>query len=152
MSGLPQVRVPPGSPPAPPALPRGWAVRFDPTEDRTTALLQVQFTEPDGSVPTTTVDELLIGRMREDFIHEGDARHAVVSGYCSSALAEGVLVDASLGRMTLVPAVMALFGKAAWWMPRWLDRVLPDVDIEGANLRTGDAPATAPPPPGTGRS
>ncbi|GAB3444165.1 hypothetical protein GCM10027570_13250 [Streptomonospora sediminis] len=55
------------------------------------------------------------------------------------ALAVGVLVDAFLVRMTLVPAVMALFGKAAWWLPRWLARVLPDVDIEGAGLRTGTA-------------
>ncbi len=52
------------------------------------------------------------------------------------ALTVGVLVDAFLVRMTLVPAVMALFGKAAWWLPRWMERVLPNVDIEGENLRT----------------
>ncbi|MFD7364619.1 MMPL family transporter [Nocardiopsis alba] len=52
------------------------------------------------------------------------------------ALTIGVLVDAFLVRMTLVPAVMALFGKAAWWLPRWMERVLPNVDIEGENLRT----------------
>ncbi|MEA9985964.1 MMPL family transporter [Subtercola sp. RTI3] len=50
------------------------------------------------------------------------------------ALAVGVLVDAFVVRMTLVPAVMRLFGDAAWWLPRWLDRILPDADIEGASL------------------
>lgn len=37
--------------------------------------------------------------------------------------------------MTLVPAVMSVLGRAAWWLPRWLDRVLPDLDVEGENLR-----------------
>ncbi|MGY4979333.1 MMPL family transporter [Streptomyces sp. 900105755] len=50
------------------------------------------------------------------------------------ALAIGVLVDAFVVRMTLVPAAMALLGRRAWSLPRWLDRALPDVDIEGANL------------------
>ncbi|CAN5190946.1 MMPL family transporter [soil metagenome] len=50
------------------------------------------------------------------------------------ALAFGVLVDAFLVRMTLVPAIMAVFGDRAWWLPRWLDRILPDLDIEGDKL------------------
>ncbi len=49
-------------------------------------------------------------------------------------LAVGVLVDAFLVRMTLVPAVLALLGRSAWWLPGWLDRVLPDLDVEGARL------------------
>jgi len=55
------------------------------------------------------------------------------------ALAFGVLVDAFVVRMTLVPAVMALLGRRAWGLPRALDRITPDVDIEGARLpqRTG---------------
>ncbi|GIL27420.1 MMPL family transporter [Actinocatenispora comari] len=48
------------------------------------------------------------------------------------ALALGVLLDAFLVRMTLVPAVMSLLGRSAWWLPRWLDRILPHVDVEGA--------------------
>jgi putative drug exporter of the RND superfamily len=52
-------------------------------------------------------------------------------------LAVGILVDAFLVRMTLVPAVLALLGRSAWWLPRWLDRLLPDLDVEGARL---DAP------------
>ena len=50
-------------------------------------------------------------------------------------LAVGVAFDAFLVRMTLVPALMALFGRAAWWMPAWLGRLLPNVDIEGEQLR-----------------
>ncbi len=49
-------------------------------------------------------------------------------------LAVGVLADAFLVRMTLVPAFMALVGKHMWWLPRWLDRLLPNLDIEGESL------------------
>ncbi|WP_077489750.1 MMPL family transporter [Sinomonas mesophila] len=59
-------------------------------------------------------------------------------------LALGVLLDAFVVRMTLVPAVMRLLGRAAWWLPAWLDRILPDLDIEGARLeRTTPTPARA---------
>jgi RND superfamily putative drug exporter len=51
------------------------------------------------------------------------------------ALAVGVVVDAFVVRMTIVPAVMSLLGRSAWWLPRWLARVLPNVDIEGEGLR-----------------
>jgi uncharacterized membrane protein YdfJ with MMPL/SSD domain len=50
------------------------------------------------------------------------------------ALTAGVLLDAFVVRMTLIPAAMALLGRAAWWLPRWLDRILPRADIEGAGL------------------
>ncbi|MBO2446456.1 MMPL family transporter [Actinomadura barringtoniae] len=50
------------------------------------------------------------------------------------ALAVGVLVDAFLVRMALVPAVMALLGRAAWWFPRSLERAVPNVDMEGTAL------------------
>jgi len=50
-------------------------------------------------------------------------------------LAAGITFDAFLVRLTLVPAVMTLLGRAAWWMPRWLSRLLPNVDIEGEQLR-----------------
>jgi putative drug exporter of the RND superfamily len=49
-------------------------------------------------------------------------------------LAVGVLADAFLVRLLFVPATMRLLGKAAWWMPKWLDRILPDLDVEGAKL------------------
>ena len=62
------------------------------------------------------------------------------------ALGIAVLFDALIVRMTIVPAVMTLLGKAAWWLPRWLDRILPDVDVEGEKLRhqLDDAPAEPP--------
>ncbi len=50
------------------------------------------------------------------------------------ALAFGVLVDAFVVRLSLVPAVMSFLGDRAWWLPRWLDRALPDVDLEGSRL------------------
>src|SRR5450830_69789 len=53
------------------------------------------------------------------------------------ALGVGILVDALIVRMTIIPAAMTLLGRAAWWLPRWLDRALPSVDIEGARLTRG---------------
>ncbi|WP_136041808.1 MULTISPECIES: MMPL family transporter [unclassified Microbacterium] len=49
-------------------------------------------------------------------------------------LAFGVLLDAFVVRMLLMPALMHLLGRSAWWLPRWLDRILPNVDMEGAAL------------------
>nr|WP_193571208.1 efflux RND transporter permease subunit [Diaminobutyricibacter tongyongensis] len=108
----------------------------------------------------------LVSRIREDYVHGGDARRAVQSGFVGSAkvvtaaaiimisvfaafvpegdssikpialgLAVGVFVDAFIVRMTLVPAVLQLLGDKAWWMPRWLDRILPSFDVEGDGLQ-----------------
>ncbi|MFF9217675.1 MMPL family transporter [Streptomyces viridosporus] len=73
---------------------------------------------------------------------------AVFSGFIGSSesmikmigfgLAIAVLFDAFVVRMAIVPAVLALLGKKAWWLPKWLDRVLPNVDVEGEGLRTED--------------
>jgi putative drug exporter of the RND superfamily len=49
-------------------------------------------------------------------------------------LAFGVLLDAFVVRMLLMPALMHLLGRSAWWLPRWLDRIMPNVDLEGASL------------------
>jgi RND superfamily putative drug exporter len=46
-------------------------------------------------------------------------------------LATAVFVDATVVRMVLVPATMELLGDRNWWLPRWLDRLLPHVDVEG---------------------
>ena len=51
------------------------------------------------------------------------------------ALAAGVLFDAFVVRLLIMPAVLTLLGKSAWWIPKWLDRILPDVDVEGAKLQ-----------------
>ncbi|MGW8881042.1 hypothetical protein, partial [Streptomyces mirabilis] len=48
-------------------------------------------------------------------------------------------------RMAFVPAVLALLGKAAWWMPHWLDRILPKVDVEGEALTQQSTIPPAPP-------
>ncbi|MET8975171.1 MMPL family transporter [Streptomyces sp. NPDC004539] len=50
-------------------------------------------------------------------------------------LASAVLFDAFVVRMTIVPAVMALVGRKAWALPKWLDRAMPNVDVEGEKLR-----------------
>lgn len=107
----------------------------------------------------------LVSRIREDYIHGGNARDAIIQGTRHSsrvivaaglimisvfgafllapessikmigwALAIGVFADAFIVRMTIVPAVLALLGDRAWRLPRWLDRIIPNVDIEGASL------------------
>ncbi|MGW6690128.1 MMPL family transporter [Streptomyces sp. NPDC054961] len=70
---------------------------------------------------------------------------AVFSGFIGSSeqmvkmigfgLAVAVFFDAFVVRMTIVPAVLALLGHKAWWLPKWLDKLLPNVDVEGESLR-----------------
>jgi putative drug exporter of the RND superfamily len=50
------------------------------------------------------------------------------------ALAVAVLFDAFIVRMCLIPALMYLMGERAWWLPKWLDRILPNIDVEGESL------------------
>lgn len=107
----------------------------------------------------------LVSRMREEYVHSGQARASIERGFTGSApvviaaalimfavfasfipegsymlqpiavaLAVGVLVDAFVVRMTLVPAVLALLGDRAWRLPAWLDRILPRIDVEGEGL------------------
>lgn len=107
----------------------------------------------------------LVSRMREEYIHTGDAKRAILvgmkengpvvtaaglimvavfSGFIFShdptikqmglTLAFGVLFDAFIVRMTIVPAIMTLLGKASWYFPKWLDKILPNFDIEGSSL------------------
>jgi RND superfamily putative drug exporter len=52
----------------------------------------------------------------------------------------GVLIDAFVVRMTLVPAVLTLLGDRAWFFPKWLDRITPKVDIEGESLQLHQTP------------
>jgi RND superfamily putative drug exporter len=66
-------------------------------------------------------------------------------------MAVAVLIDASIVRMILVPAVMTLLGAHAWWMPRWLDPVLPRLHLEGSEAAAApDAEALAGAAPGSG--
>ncbi len=120
----------------------------------------------------------LVSRIREDYVHGGDARQAVVQGVQHSArvitaaglimiavfaafilgddpatkmigfgLAVGVAIDAFIIRMTFVPAVLSLLGDRTWRLPGWLDRILPNLDIEGERLVTDDHEVDEPPLP-----
>ena len=51
--------------------------------------------------------------------------------------AVAIALDATLVRLILVPAAMQLMGKWNWWLPGWLDRLLPDIDLEGSTARRG---------------
>jgi putative drug exporter of the RND superfamily len=53
-------------------------------------------------------------------------------------LAVAVFLDATLVRMLLVPATMELLGARNWWLPKWLDRILPRIDVEGHHAEAGD--------------
>ncbi|MFB6847814.1 MMPL family transporter [Streptomyces sp. NPDC056373] len=75
------------------------------------------------------------------FIGESDSMIKMI-GF---GLASAVLLDAFVVRMAIVPAVLALLGDKAWWLPRWLDRALPRVDVEGEALgRPEPEPAADP--------
>jgi RND superfamily putative drug exporter len=70
-------------------------------------------------------------------------------------LASAILLDATIVRMLLVPATMELLGDRNWWLPRWLDRILPDLDVEGhaeplPELPRQPEPADEPVPAGRG--
>jgi putative drug exporter of the RND superfamily len=69
------------------------------------------------------------------FIGESDSMIKMI-GF---GLASAVLLDAFVVRMAIVPAVLALLGDKAWWLPKWLDRILPRVDVEGEALTRGAA-------------
>ncbi|RNG37284.1 MMPL family transporter [Streptomyces botrytidirepellens] len=77
------------------------------------------------------------------FVGESDSMIKMV-GF---GLASAVLFDAFVVRMAIVPAVLALLGDRAWWLPKWLDRLLPNVDVEGEALSR--SPETDPEPAGT---
>ena len=82
------------------------------------------------SAPVVTAAALIMIAVFVAFIPAGSATIKPIA----FGLAVGVFVDAFLVRMTLVPAVMTLLGDRAWWIPAWLERILPAVDIEGDAL------------------
>lgn len=83
-----------------------------------------------GSGPVVTAAAIIMFIVFSGFVPGGDPSVTAIG----LGLAAGVFIDAFLIRMTLVPAVMALLGDWAWKMPRWLDRLLPTVDVEGETL------------------
>jgi RND superfamily putative drug exporter len=98
--------------------------------DRTTAIGAVRsgFT---ASARVVTAAGLIMFAVFAAFIPEGDTTIKPIA----LGLAVGIAVDAFLVRMTLIPAVMTLLADKAWWIPRWLDRLLPHIDIEGDAVR-----------------
>lgn len=66
------------------------------------------------------------------FIFSGDP----TVGQIGFTLAAGILIDAFVVRMAIIPAAFSILGRATWWLPRWLDRILPDLDVEGHKLES----------------
>lgn len=94
--------------------------------DRETAISAVR-TGFTASARVVTAAAVIMFAVFAAFVPEGDINIKPIA----LGLAAGIAIDAFLVRMTLVPAVMALLGAKAWWMPRWMHRVLPHFDIEG---------------------
>jgi RND superfamily putative drug exporter len=100
------------------------AVAKDAADDLAVGAVRTGFT---ASARVVTAAAVIMFAVFAAFVPEGDSNIKPIA----LALAVGIAVDAFLIRMTLVPAVMALLGRHAWWMPAWLERVLPHFDIEG---------------------
>jgi RND superfamily putative drug exporter len=108
------------------AAPISTGSRHETRSARDTALAAVRsgFT---ASARVVTAAAIIMFAVFAAFVPEGDSSIKPIA----LGLAVGIAVDAFLVRMTLIPAVMALLGEKAWWMPRRLDRALPHFDIEG---------------------
>ena len=83
-----------------------------------------------GASRVVTAAAIIMISVFAAFIPDGSATIKPIA----IGLATGVFVDAFLVRMTLVPAVLALLGAKAWWIPRTIDRALPSIDVEGQSL------------------
>ena len=76
----------------------------------------------------------LVARMRDAYLRTGDTATAIVHGLAGTArvtAAAAVLIDATVVRLLLVPAVMHVLGDRNWWLPGRLDRRLPRLSVEG---------------------
>ncbi|GAA3931442.1 MMPL family transporter [Microbacterium soli] len=80
-----------------------------------------------GTARVVTAAALIMFAVFVAFVPEGDSSLKPIA----LGLAAGIAIDAFLVRMTLIPAVMTILGERAWRIPRWMERVLPHVDIEG---------------------
>ncbi|QAY69374.1 MMPL family transporter [Xylanimonas protaetiae] len=98
-----------------------------------------------GSAPVVTAAAVIMFAVFAAFVPEGDMNLKPIA----LGLAVGVAVDAFVVRMVLVPAVMALLGEHAWYIPRWLDRLLPHFDVEGEGITKELALADWPEPGAT---
>jgi len=87
-----------------------------------------------ASAPVVTAAAVIMTAVFGGFVRGGDANIQPIA----FGLAVGVAIDAFVVRMVLIPAVLATFGHHAWWLPGWLDRRLPQVDVEGQGLERED--------------
>ena len=81
------------------------------------------------AAPVVSAAAVIMFAVFAGFVPEGDATLKPIA----FTLAVGILFDAFVVRMLIIPAVLSVLGEAAWWLPRWL-RWLPSVDVEGAAL------------------
>jgi uncharacterized membrane protein YdfJ with MMPL/SSD domain len=96
-----------------------------------------------SSARITTAAALIMGSVFASFILNGDPTIKQFGvGLATAVLLAGILV------VTLAPATLSLMGEHAWWLPRWLDRLLPHIDIEGTGS-TGSPPTPPTPPTAT---
>ncbi|MBM6620421.1 MMPL family transporter [Micrococcaceae bacterium RIT802] len=94
------------------------------------------------SAPVVTAAALIMTSVFAGFIFS----HLTMIRAIGFSLAIGVILDAFVVRMTITPAIMHLLGRHAWYIPKWLERILPDVDVEGskiAALSSGGAAGSA---------
>ncbi|WP_380173174.1 MMPL family transporter [Kineococcus sp. DHX-1] len=82
------------------------------------------------SAPVVVAAALIMSGVFVGFATSGDQ----IIGSIGMALTVGVLADALVVRMVIMPAALTLLGRAAWWMPRWMGRLVPNVDAEGRGL------------------
>ncbi|PRY16713.1 MMPL family transporter [Kineococcus rhizosphaerae] len=82
------------------------------------------------SAPVVVAAALIMSGVFVGFATSGDQ----IIGSIGMALTVGVLADALVVRMVIMPAALTLLGDAAWWMPRWMSRLVPNVDAEGQKL------------------
>ncbi|WP_166844813.1 efflux RND transporter permease subunit [Isoptericola sp. BMS4] len=101
-----------------------------------------------GAAKVVTAAAVIMFSVFVAFVPEGDMTLKPIA----LGLAVGVAVDAFVVRMVLVPAVLALLGDRAWWIPRWLDRVLPGFDVEGEGIAKELRLASWPGPRADGRA
>jgi RND superfamily putative drug exporter len=90
------------------------------------------------AAPVVVAAALIMFSVFAGFVPTGEATIKSIA----FALASGILFDAFVVRMVLVPAALALLGERAWWLPRWL-RWLPTLDVEGVGLPQADETAHA---------
>jgi RND superfamily putative drug exporter len=100
--------------------------RHDPATRREAAIRAVR-TGFSSTARVVTAAALIMFAVFVAFVPEGDSSLKPIA----LGLASGIAIDAFLVRMTLIPAVMTILSDHAWRIPRWLERILPHVDIEG---------------------